>query len=268
MRPRGIGRGFSGESQQCRCGPVWPPDGYHGGGGRAGHVSGSLLGTGDEQAAARRAGDDHAGQRRPGRPAQRGGHCHRGPRQAAERRRPGRRRPAGWPAQPQGHRLAQRRAAEPVAHLHGDGHRGRRREQEGRRDQLVPGAEAAQDVQRHDHRGLQAELRRRHADRLDVQPPDHAPGRRRAVPQPAHLQAGRGRLVLGRQRDGGVPAPRLLARAHHGELRRELHRRGGRQGRLRRPQPAPEVLHRILADRGGQHELALYAGVLPEEAVR
>ena len=60
-------------------------------------------------------------------------------------------------------------------------------------------------------------------------------------------------MVLGRQRAARLPAEGLLARRHHGQLRRPPERRRGRARRVRRPRPHPVVQHRPVGHRGGLH---------------
>ena len=136
----------------------------------------------------------------------------------------------------------------------GHRHRHRQRRPPGDRDKQLQHADPVAHVRGRDLRGRRRHLRRRHADHADVQRADHQQGRRRAVAPDHHVQAGGRRLVLGRQRATRLPAEGLLARRHHGQLRRPPERRRGGQGRVRRSRSHPVVQHRPVGHRGGQHQ--------------
>ena len=110
------------------------------------------------------------------------------------------------------HELAQRPEPGRVAVLHRDRHRHRPQRREDHHDEHVQDADPGGDLLDPYLRGVQAELRRRHADHLDVQPPDHGQGGGRAVAQADHVQPGDRGLVLGRRRAAVLPAPGTTGR--------------------------------------------------------
>ena len=68
-----------------------------------------------------------------------------------------------------------------------------------------------------------------------------------------HVQAGDRRLVLGRQRGGGLPAARLLAAGHDGHPNRAPEWRRRRERPVRNAYPDPDLRHRPVSHRGSQH---------------
>ena len=174
--------------------------------------------------------EDHPGERQPGRRPLGRHQRHRRQGQAGQRHRAyRRRRRLGQPGRRR-QDLAQRAEPERVAELHGHRHRHRARRREDHHDEHLPHPGARADIPRPDLRGVPPDLRRRHADPLDVQPAGHEQGGGRAVARAHHVQAGDRRLVLGRRRAPVLPAAGLLAGRHHGQLHRPPER-GGRAPR-------------------------------------
>ena len=184
-----------------------------------------------------------------------GHHGHRVGRHAQERQRAHRGRSRHRQLFGREHELAQHVGAQRVAVLHGDRDRGREQREHGDEDSRVPHVVAGFDVHDRDPRGIRPELRRRDADHLVLQPADHEQGRGRARAADQHLQAGDRLLVLGLSLQHGrhlrlLPAPRLLAGRHDGELHRAPQRGRGRARRLRAPHADADVRHRPVGDRG------------------
>ena len=107
------------------------------------------------------------------------------------------------------------------------------------------------------HHPRPPDLRRRHPHHDQLQPGGgpQVPGQHREGDRDQELQAGRGRLVLGRRARSlpRLPDQELLAAAHQGELRRALQRGRDRPGCVRHHQPEPVVHDRQLAHRRDQH---------------